>query len=59
LDVLAELGSPAIEDLVTALPGIPRRTLQRDLQAFVEKKIAVAEGAAKARRYRLRHKGLR
>lgn len=59
VDALAELGPLAIEDAVNALPGIPRRTLQRDLQALVEKQIVVAEGAAKSRRYRLESKTLR
>lgn len=59
LEVLLGLNSVAIEDAETALPGIPRRTLQRDLQVLVEKRIAIAEGAARARRYRLRDKRLR
>ncbi len=57
--VLADLDSLAIDELQAALPDIPRRTLQRDLQVLVEKRIAVAEGAAKARRYRLQKNGLR
>lgn len=59
VEVLLGLNSVAIEDAEAALPGIPRRTLQRDLQVLVEKRIAVAEGAARARRYRLRDKRLR
>jgi Fic family protein len=59
LEVLLRLDSVAIEDVEAALPGIPRRTLQRDLQVLVEKRIAVAEGAARARRYRLQNKRLR
>jgi Fic family protein len=59
LDVLSERHSLAIEDALVALPGIPRRTLQRDLQVLVEKRIAVAEGAAKARRYRLQNEKFR
>jgi Fic family protein len=59
VEVLLGLDSMAIEDVEVALPGIPRRTLQRDLQVLVEKRIAVAEGAARARRYRLQNKRLR
>ena len=59
VDVLSERESVAIEDVLTALPGVPRRTLQRDLQVLAEKRIAVAKGAARARRYRLRNKELR
>ncbi len=59
VEVLLGLNSVAIEDAEAALPGIPRRTLQRDLQVLVEKRIAVAEGAARARRYCLQDKRLR
>ena len=59
VDVLSEQDSVAIEDVLAGLPGVPRRTLQRDLQALVEKRIAVAKGAARARRYRLRNNELR
>lgn len=33
--------------------------LQRDLQVLVENRIAVAEGASRSRRYRLKDKRLR
>jgi Fic family protein len=59
VEVLLGLNSVAIEDVEAALPGIPRRTLQRHLQVLVEKRIAVAEGAARARRYRLQVNRLR
>jgi Fic family protein len=59
VEVLLGMDSVAIEDVEAALPKIPRRTLQRTLQVLVEKRIAVAEGAARARRYRLRDKCLR
>lgn len=59
VEVLLGLDSLAIEDVQAALPGVPRRTLQRDLKVLVEKRIAVAERAAKARRYRLQDKLLR
>jgi Fic family protein len=59
VEVLLGLDSLAIEDIQAALPGIPRRTLQRDLQGLVEKRIAVAQGAAKARRYRLQDSAIR
>lgn len=60
IEVLLELDFVAIEDVEAALSGIPRRTLQRDLKKMlVEKGIAVAEGAARATRYRLQGKSLR
>jgi Fic family protein len=59
VEVLLGRNSVALEEAVAALPDIPRRTLQRDLQALVEKGIAVAEGAARATRYRLRDRWLR
>jgi Fic family protein len=59
VEVLSERDSAALEDVQGALPELPRRTLQRDLQALVEKRIAVAEGAARARRYRLEGNQLR
>ena len=49
------LGIEAFEDLV---PEVHRRTLQRDLQALVERGVAVAEGAARSVRYRLKGGGL-
>lgn len=58
VDVLSEADSLSVDDVQTALPAIPRRTLQRDLQVLVEKRIAIAEGAARSRRYRLRDKKL-
>ena len=59
VEVLMGRDSVTIEDTRAALPQIPRRTLQRDLQVLVEKRIAVAERAGRARRYRLRDNGLR
>lgn len=59
VEVLLGLDSMAIEDVEVALPGIPRRTLQRNLQVLVEKRIVVPEGAARARRYHLQNKRLR
>lgn len=59
LEVLAGLDAPSLDDLQPALPNIPRRTLQRDLQLLVTKRIVAPEGAARAPRYRLQVKGLR
>lgn len=56
VELLAGAESLGIENIQTALPRAPRRTLQRDLQVLVEKGIAVAQGAARARRYRLQDK---
>ncbi|MCC6743595.1 MAG: Fic family protein [Acidobacteria bacterium] len=59
IDLLAEGGSLGIDEATVGLPDIPRRTLQRDLQLLVEKGIAVADGTARARRYRLQDKDFR
>jgi len=59
VEALLEGGSVGIEEVEAALPGVPRRTLQRDLQVLVEKRIAAAEGAARSRRYRLQDNRLR
>lgn len=37
----------------SSIPGVHRRTLQRDLQGLVARGIAIAEGAARATRYSL------
>ena len=47
-----------MEDLEKLLPRVNRRTLQRDLQGLIQRKIAKAVGAARGVRYRLRVKGL-
>lgn len=57
VDALATLDWSSIDDVQAALPEFPRRTLQRDLQILVEKRIAVADGAARARRYHLQDGG--
>lgn len=53
VEVLFEGGPIRIEDLEALIPGVHRRTLQRDLQGLVARGIAVAEGAARATRYSL------
>lgn len=53
-------GDPlGMEEVEALVPGVTRRTLQRDLHGLVEAGIAVAEGAARATRYSLSDKGLR
>jgi DNA-binding HxlR family transcriptional regulator len=47
-----------VEDLEKLLPRVNRRSLQRDLQGLVRRKIVRPVGAARAVRYRLRVKGL-
>lgn len=51
-----ELG---IDDLERLCPGVNRRTLQRDLQALVERRLLKTTGAARAVRYRLHIEDLR
>jgi Fic family protein len=43
-------------DLLEALPSIPRRTLERDLQQLVKEKKLIALGEKKGRKYRVRSK---
>lgn len=53
VEVLFEGGPIRIEELEALIPGVHRRTLQRDLQDLVARGIAVAEGAARATCYSL------
>lgn len=59
LEALLEGGPLGIEDVEALVPGVTRRTLQRDLRGLVEAQIAVGEGAARATRYSLSDKGSR
>jgi Fic family protein len=47
-----------VEDFEQLCPGVNRRTLQRDLQGLIERRVLKASGAARAVRYRLQIKGL-
>jgi Fic family protein len=55
---LLEDNDARIEDLEALLPGVNRRTLQRDLQDLVQRGVAKSSGAARAARYSLKIKGL-
>jgi Fic family protein len=59
VEALLEGGRLGIEQVEALVPGVTRRTLQRDLRGLVEAEIAVAEGAARATHYSLSDKGLR
>ena len=52
--LLLEQPEIALEELERLCSGVNRRTLQRDLQGLVEKRIAKMTGAARAARYRLK-----
>lgn len=54
VEALLERGQLGIEDFAALVPGVHRRTLQRDLQGLVERGVAVATGAARAVRYHLK-----
>ncbi len=56
--MLLEQPELAVEELERLCPGVNRRTLQRDLQGLVEKRVVKLTGAARAARYRLEIKGL-
>ena len=58
VEALLERGELGIEEFVALAAGVPRRTLQRDLQGLVERGVAVAKGAARAVRYHLKDKHL-
>ena len=53
---LLEQAEVRIEDVAALCPGVHRRTLQRDLQALVDRGVAKPVGAARAAGYRLRIK---
>jgi Fic family protein len=59
LEALLERGPLGIEEVEALVPGVTRRTLQRDLRGLVEAEIAVGEGAARATRYSLSDKVFR
>jgi Fic family protein len=59
VEALLEGGRLDIEEVEALVPGVTRRTLQRDLRGLVDAGIAVAEGAARATHYSLSDKGLR
>jgi len=58
VEALLERGQLGIEEFEVLIPGVHRRTLQRDLRGLVERGVAVAQGAARAARYQLRDKRL-
>jgi len=55
---LLERGELGIEEFEALVPGVHRRTLQRDLRTLLERRIVTARGAARAVRYRLAKKHL-
>jgi DNA-binding HxlR family transcriptional regulator len=57
VEALLERGRLGIEEFEALVPGVHRRTLQRDLRGLVERGVAVAKGAARAVRYQLRDNG--
>ncbi|MDH4079137.1 MAG: Fic family protein [Nitrospira sp.] len=59
VEALLEGGPLGMEEVKALVPGVTRRTLQRDLHGLVEAGLAVAEGAARATRYSLSDKRLR
>lgn len=59
VEALLEGGPLGIEEIEALVPGVTRRTLQRDLRGLVEAEIALAEGAARATHYSLFDKALR
>lgn len=58
VEALLERGQLGIEEFEDLVPGVHRRTLQRDLQGLVERGVAVSRGAARAVRYHLHNERL-
>jgi len=58
VELLLEQPEVRIEDVEGRLPKTNRRTLQRDLQDLVERRIVKSFGAARTVRYQLKIKGL-
>ena len=58
VQLLLEQPEVRIEDVEGRLPKANRRTLQRDLQDLVKRRIVKSSGAARAVRYQLKIKGL-
>jgi predicted HTH transcriptional regulator len=56
--LLLEQPEIALEELERLCGGVNRRTLQRDLQGLVEKRIVKMTGAARAASYRLKNNKL-
>lgn len=56
--LLLEQPEIALEELERLCGGVNRRTLQRDLQGLVEKRVVKMTGAARAARYRLKNNKL-
>ncbi|MBI3769704.1 MAG: Fic family protein [Deltaproteobacteria bacterium] len=54
VELLLEKGELRIENVEAVFPSIHRRTLQRDLQGLVERRLVKTDGAARAIRYLLR-----
>lgn len=59
VEALLGRGELGIEEFEVLVPGVHRRTLQRDLQGLVERGVAATKGAARSARYILKHKQLR
>ena len=59
VEALLEVDSLTIEEAEAIIKGVPRRSLQRDFQKLVEKKVVAMSGAARATRYRLHGKEMR
>jgi Fic family protein len=58
VELLLEQPEVRIEDVEGRLPKANRRTLQRDLQDLVKRRIVASSGAARTVRYQLKIKGL-
>ncbi|MFA6111768.1 MAG: Fic family protein [Candidatus Latescibacterota bacterium] len=58
VEALLARGELGIEELEALVPGVHRRTLQRDLRGLVERGVAVTKGAARLARYVLKRKYL-
>lgn len=58
IEILLERGEVGIQDFVERVPGVHRRTLQRDLAGLVDAGIITVQGGSRSARYKLKGRKL-
>lgn len=58
VEILLERDEVGIQEFTELVPGVHRRTLQRDLLRLVEARVVAAKGGARAVRYKLKNRKL-
>lgn len=49
---MLSISSTKLQDLLDAFPNVPRRSIQRDLKALVDKRVLSSDGETHTRIYR-------